>query len=87
MTHDTCSAPKTSYATAWESDPGSAHWRFFGDPAPAAQRPQRRLFERFSASFVFAAKRGGAGSKNVQRAEGSRFPEITEHFEHADRMP
>jgi hypothetical protein len=41
---------------------------FSGPPAPAAQRPQRRL-SRFSASFVFAAKRGGAGSKNVQRAE------------------
>ena len=28
-----------------KSAPGSAHWRFFGYPAPAAQRPQRRLFE------------------------------------------
>ena len=43
----------------------------FPDPAPAAKRTQRRLSERFSASFVFAAKRGGAGSKNVQRAEGA----------------
>ncbi len=45
---------------------------FSGPPAPAAQCPQRRLSERFSASFVFATKRGGAGSKNVQRAEGAR---------------
>jgi hypothetical protein len=44
---------------------------FSGNPAPAAQRPQRRLFERISASFVFAAKRGDAGSKNVQRVQGA----------------
>jgi hypothetical protein len=43
---------------------------FLSPPAPAAQRPQRRL-SRFSASFVFAAKRGDAGSKNVQRAQGA----------------
>jgi hypothetical protein len=42
---------------------------FLSPPAPAAQRQQRRLFERMSVSFVFAVKRG-AVSKDVQRAEG-----------------
>jgi hypothetical protein len=38
---------------------------FSGHPAGVAKRPQRQLFERFSASFAFAVKRAVAGSKKV----------------------
>jgi hypothetical protein len=38
---------------------------FSGRPAGETKRPQRQLFERFSASFAFAVKRDVAGSKNI----------------------
>jgi hypothetical protein len=42
---------------------------FSGHPAGEAKRPQRQLFERFSASFAFAVRRDMAGSKKIYERE------------------
>jgi len=42
---------------------------FSGHPAVEAERKQRQLSERLSASFGFAAKRDVAGSKKINERE------------------
>jgi hypothetical protein len=46
------------------------------DDCLSAKREFKESAERSAAHFVFAAKRGGAGSKNIQRAKGSRFSKM-----------
>src|SRR4030042_4756388 len=59
-----------------------------GHPCPRSGAPLRKMgtapyfsMENRELSLIFrSAKRGGAGSKNIQRAEGSRFPNVSPLF-------